>query len=47
VVVFGVEESPQNTPRSARLVKDTNEVSKIFGSIDVNIDSGLFLIRQV
>jgi len=43
VVVYGVEECPQNTPRSARLVRDTNEVSKIFGFIDVNIERSLIL----
>ena len=32
VVVYGVEECPQDTPRSAHLVRDTNKVSKIFGS---------------
>ena len=43
VVVFGVKECPQNTPRSTRLVRDTNEVSEIFGSIDVNIERSLIL----
>jgi len=38
VVVFGVEECPQSTQRSARIVRDTKEVSKIFSSIDVHIE---------
>jgi len=41
--VYGVEECPQNTPRSACLVRDTNEVSKIFGSIDINIERSRIL----
>ena len=41
--MFGVEECPQNTPRSTHLVRDTNEVSKIFGSIDVSIERSLIL----
>jgi len=43
VVVYGVEECPPNTPRSARLVRDTNEVSKVFSSIEVNIEGSLIL----
>ena len=42
-VAYGVEKCPQNTPRSACFVRDTNEVSKIFGSIDVNIERSLIL----
>jgi len=38
IVVFGVEECPQNTVRSAHIVRDTKEVSKIFASINVHIE---------
>ena len=38
VVVYGVEECPPNTPRSARLQKDTNVVAGVFGGIDVVIE---------
>ena len=43
IVVFGVEECPQNTLRSARIVRDTKEVSKIFGSIDVHVEPNQIL----
>jgi len=43
IVVFGVEESPQNTLRSARIVRDTKEVSKIFGNLDVHIEPSQIL----
>jgi len=39
VVVYGVEESPPNTPRGTRLQKDTVTVSKIFGSMNIDIES--------
>jgi len=38
VVVFGIEECPQNTLRSAQIIRDTKEVSKVFSNIDVHIE---------
>ena len=43
VVVFGVEECPQNTLRSVRILRDSKEVSKIFSSIDVHIEPNQIL----
>ena len=39
VVVYGMEECPPNTSRSAHLQKDTNVVATVFGGIDVIIES--------
>jgi len=38
-----VEESPLNTPRGTRLQNDTVTVSKIFGSMDIEIDPNQIL----
>jgi len=38
VVIYGVEKSPLNTPRGARLQKDTVAVSKTFGSMNIEIE---------
>ena len=43
VVVFGIEECPQNTMRSARIIRDTKEVSKVFNNIDVHIEPSQIL----
>ena len=43
IVVFGVEECPQNTPRNTRIIRDTKEVSKVLSSIDVHIEPGQIL----
>ena len=38
VVVYGIEECPPKTPKSARLQSDSNAVSKICSSMDVHIE---------
>ena len=35
VVVYGVDESSQNTSRNVRLQRETDAVTKIFGNIEV------------
>jgi len=44
VVVFGIEE---NTLRSARIIRDTKEVSKVFSNIDVHIEPSQVLDWEV
>ena len=43
VVVYGVDECPQNTPRNVRLQKDTDAVTKVFGSIEIAVEPSLIL----
>jgi len=43
VAVYGVEESPPNTPCGACLQKDTVAVSKIFGSLNIEIEPSQIL----
>ena len=43
VVVYGIDECPQNTPRNIRLQKDTDAVTKIFGNIEVIVEPSLIL----
>ena len=43
VVVYGIDECPQNTSRNARLQKDTDAVTKLFGSIEVTVEPSLIL----
>ena len=43
VVVYGIDESPQNTPRNSRLQNDTHAVVKIFTKIEVTIEPSLIL----
>ena len=38
ILVFGVEDSPQKTPKSARLQKDTNTVVELFSNLGVCVD---------
>ena len=38
MLVFGVEDSPQRTPKSARLQKDTNTVVELFSNLGVCVD---------
>ena len=38
VVVYGIDENPQNTPRNKRLQNDTDAVAKVFGSIEVTVE---------
>ena len=42
-MVYGIDECPQNTCRNARLQKDTDAVTKLFGSIEVTIEPSLIL----
>ena len=43
ILVFGVEDSPQKTPKSVRLQKDTNTVVELFSSLSVCVDPSCIL----
>ena len=42
-MVYSVDECPQNTSRNVHLQKDTDAVTKVFGSIQVTVKPSLIL----